>query len=234
MSWLNKPLHLDKVASYTWQILQINPSSFSPWTPSSWTYLPVQQSHTARWLVLLVFCLFSASHTLSLVRNLLASQLLLTYSIPMTDPRVIKEKTWHILNFPTGVKREQRPHKLSYNYWWNQFKKSLIPKYLLKLWPESHHGYQSINPTNQKQLLPMDRHQKVPCLDDSHTFPLADVDSVETVCFLSLVLHYNNVLGDGSVTQLLSACIAYVRPWVQASALSEKYKPNKIPKMFLL
>ena len=127
MSWLNKPLHLDKVASYTWQIPQINPSSFSPWTPSSWTYLPVQQSHTARWLVLLVFCLFSASHTLSLVRNLLASQLLFTYSIPMTDPRVIKEKTWHILSFPTGVKREQRPHKLSYNYWWNQLKKSLIP-----------------------------------------------------------------------------------------------------------
>lgn len=80
----------------------------------------------------------------------------------------------------------------------------------------------------------MDRHQKVPSLDDSHTFPLADVDSVETVCFLSLALHYNNVLGDGSVTQLLSACIAYVRPWVQVSALSEKYKPNKIPKRFLL
>lgn len=38
----------------------------------------------------------------------------------------------------------------------------------------------------------MDSHQKVPCLDDSPTFPLANVDSVETVCFLSLVLHYNN------------------------------------------
>ena len=72
---------------------------------------------------------------------------------------------------------------------------------MLKLWPESHCGCQSINPTNQKQqLLPMDSHQKVPCLDDSPAFPLANIDLVETVCFLSLVLHYNNVLGDGSVT----------------------------------
>ena len=36
-------------------------------------------AHTACWLVLHVFCLLSASYTLLLVRNLLASQLLLTF-----------------------------------------------------------------------------------------------------------------------------------------------------------
>lgn len=69
-----------------------------------------------------------------------------------------------------------------------------------------------INPTNQKQqLLLKDSHQQVHCLNHSHTSSPARVDSVEALCFLSLI-HYKNVLGDGSVTLLLNDCMAHMSP----------------------
>lgn len=88
------------------------------------------------WLILHVFCLFSASHTLLLVKRLTASPHI---QCPNDWPERDKGKKPDIFWIFLQGLRGNRDHIREVTTIDETNKRtSLIPKYLLKLWPESH------------------------------------------------------------------------------------------------